>query len=85
MKSLQVVDELIDKKILVQGIPIKLQTLVEKRMIIKNFNECAITYNEWANQNNFPIIASSKSLIDQAYNELKYWYKEVPDSIYRLE
>lgn len=59
------------------GVPIKLQTLVEKKMIIKNFNECALIYNQWADDNGFPIITGNDEIISQAYNELKNWYSDV--------
>jgi hypothetical protein len=58
-----------------------MQTLIEKKMIIKNFNECAITYNEWASKNDYPIIKDSQEIIDQAYNELKNWYEEIPSNL----
>jgi len=37
--------------ILVSGIPIKKQTLREKRYMIKNFNQCVDAYNDWIAQN----------------------------------
>ena len=41
---------LVDNGFLVSPIPIKLQTLKEKKEIIKNYNECIIWYNEWVNK-----------------------------------
>jgi hypothetical protein len=38
---------------MVTGVPIKLQSLREKKHIIKNFNECISWYNEWVDLNNF--------------------------------
>lgn len=38
---------------LVTGIPIKLQTLSEKRSIIKNYESCITWYNQWVAENNY--------------------------------
>ena len=38
---------------LVTGIPIKLQSLHEKKQIIKNFNSCITWYNNWVEKNTF--------------------------------
>jgi hypothetical protein len=75
------IDKLVKDRIMVTGVPIKLQTLVEKKMMIKNFSECAIIYNEWADENGFPIIKDNQEIVDQAYNELKNWYTEVPNTL----
>ena len=81
LKSLNDINDLIEDRIMVTGVPIKLQTLVEKKMIIKNFNECAVVYNEWAIDNGFPVIKDNDEIINQAYNELKNWYTEVPNTL----
>ena len=41
------IQELVDKKILVTGVPIKLQTRAEKRRLIRNWTEVVEWYNEW--------------------------------------
>jgi|SaaInlStandDraft_5_1057022.scaffolds.fasta_scaffold51164_2 hypothetical protein len=74
----QDIKQMVDDRILHYGIPIKLQTLVEKRMIVKNFNECATWYNEWACENGFNTIKDSAEIINQARDELKHWYEEIP-------
>ena len=38
--------------LLVSNIPVKLQSLNEKKQIIKNFDECVGWYNQWARKNN---------------------------------
>lgn len=38
---------------LISPVPIKLQSLAEKRSIVKNFDECLLWYNEWVGQNKF--------------------------------
>jgi hypothetical protein len=80
--SYQNIKKMVDQKVLVNGIPIKLQTLVEKKMIIKNFNDCATIYNEWASENGYPIIESSEEIINQAREELKIWYEEIPNNLF---
>jgi hypothetical protein len=47
------INELVDNGFLVDGVPIKLQSLSEKQSIFKNFEECIIWYNDWVNKNNF--------------------------------
>ena len=51
VKSLKNIEELIDLGVLVTGIPIKLQTMAEKRKIIRNFDQCVETYNRWVENN----------------------------------
>ena len=45
--------KLVNDGFLVTGIPLKLQSLKEKNLIIKNFNECLEWYNEWVTTNKF--------------------------------
>lgn len=80
-KTKKIIENVINGNDLGIGVPIKLQTLVEKKMIIKNFNECAVVYNEWAIDNGFPVIKDNDEIINQAYNELKNWYTEVPNTL----
>lgn len=47
IKSYQAIDELVEHKILVTGVPIKLQTMMEKRRLIRNFDQCVEAYNQW--------------------------------------
>lgn len=46
-------EELVDKGFLVTTVPIKLQSLKEKKDIIKNFKELMNLYNQWVQKNNF--------------------------------
>lgn len=41
------IQQLVDQGFLVTGVPIKLQSLQEKKSIVKNFQECVDWYNEW--------------------------------------
>jgi len=46
-------NSLVEDGFMVTGVPIKLQSLKEKKHIIKNFNECISWYNDWVDKNNF--------------------------------
>jgi hypothetical protein len=78
VKSILKINELVQDRTIVSGIPIKLQTLVEKKLMIENFNECAIIYNEWAIVNNFTPIKDTEEIINQAHKELSVWYSTIP-------
>lgn len=51
--TFQTVNKLVDQGFLVTGIPIKLQSLQEKKAVINNFTETINWYNEWVERNNF--------------------------------
>jgi hypothetical protein len=63
-----------DKKILTSKMPIKLQTLAEKAMLIKNFPECIDAYNRWCDKNQNNKHLSNEDLLDLALDELQGWY-----------
>jgi hypothetical protein len=63
-----------EKKILTSKMPIKLQTLAEKAMLIKNFPECIDAYNRWCDKNQNSKHLSGEDLLDLALTELKGWY-----------
>jgi hypothetical protein len=66
---------------LVSGVPIKLQTLAEKKKIIKNFDECVEVYNNWVDENNMGEKYTSEDIKLIANNEVKEWYNEVPQTL----
>ena len=51
IKTNQSIDRMRELGIMVGNIPIKKQTLAEKRFIIKNFDTCLDLYNTWADSN----------------------------------
>lgn len=53
MNTKNQINELVRNGFLVTPIPIKLQTLKEKKQIIKNFDQCIEWYNEWVTENQF--------------------------------
>jgi hypothetical protein len=44
-KAHNAIQELVDHKVLTTPVPIKLQTMLEKKLLVKNFNECVEAYN----------------------------------------
>ena len=60
--------------ILVNGIPIKKQTLAEKQVMVKNFDQCIDVYNSWAMQN--PSLAKpidTNQIEKQKQQEKDFW------------
>jgi len=45
METTAAIQELVDHKVLVTPVPIKLQTMLEKKLLVKNFDECVEAYN----------------------------------------
>jgi hypothetical protein len=74
------ISELVEDKILVTPIPIKLQTLAEKAMIVKNFSEIVEVYNNWCNKNNIQMNANVTDLADSAIKELRQLYNTIYDT-----
>jgi hypothetical protein len=78
VKSIKSMDELVENKVLVTGVPIKLQTLAEKKLLINNFNELLDVYNEWAAKNNYAHI-TGEQLSTESMGELSNWYDDLPN------
>lgn len=70
------IDELVQHKILDMPIQIKLQTMIEKKLCIKNFDQCVIWYNEWVSANNFGQIYSESAAAESELDELKSWHAD---------
>jgi hypothetical protein len=73
------IQELVDHKVLVTPVPIKLQTLLEKRLLIQNFDECVSVYNEWMQDEHSKINGLGPSIsyddIDQQTQaEIQHWH-----------
>lgn len=75
------INNLVKQGVLVTGIPIKLQTLAEKRKIIKNFDQCIEVYNKWVDKNELGEKYSDSDLKLIANDESKRWYNEVPTNL----
>lgn len=72
------IQELVKSGALVSGVPIKLQTMAEKRKIIKNFDECIEWYNDWVDLNGLGEKYTDTDLKLIANNEVKQWYFDAP-------
>lgn len=67
-------DELVKYKILDLPLQIKLQTMIEKKLCIRNFDQCVEWYNEWVVANNFGTVYSAHTAYDSEIEELKSWH-----------
>jgi len=60
---------------LVNPIPIKLNTMMEKASMINNYRECFETYNKWCEyRNQQDRIIDFEQLKDMVLDELNFWY-----------
>jgi hypothetical protein len=69
------IDDLESKKIITSKMPIKLQTLAEKALLIKNFSECIDAFNLWCKKRNREDdIIDNEELAKKAFSEVNDWY-----------
>lgn len=69
------INQLVMDRTIISGVPIKLQTLGEKAVLVKNFQECVDTYNDWSSKQNGNYQKFSlEDLGHLAFNEIKNWY-----------
>lgn len=81
VKAYQGIQELVTNGTMVTGIPIKLQTLGEKRKIIKNFDECVRVYNIWVEKNGLGQPYTDQELKAISHEENSFWYKQIPNNL----
>jgi len=67
--------ELVEHKVLVTPVPIKLQTMVEKKLLIRNFDQCVATYNEWVEKNGIGKFYTEDMLNISMTRELAAWHQ----------
>lgn len=70
----QSIDRMVHLGILVTSIPIKKQTLLEKKFMIENFDQCVGVFNTWAEKN--PTIAApidSNDIAESVTKDLQNW------------
>jgi hypothetical protein len=70
------IDELVDHKVLVTPVPIKLQTMLEKKLLIKNFKECVDCYNEWVDKNKIGVPYTLDDIDNSAQEEIVKWHAQ---------
>lgn len=73
-ETYKTVSQMVSDRTLIHGIPIKLQTLAEKALMVKNFKECIDAYNDWSAKNNLEHRYSIEELGEIALTELSDWY-----------
>ena len=68
------INQMIDLGIIINGPPIKKQTLNEKRKTIKNFDALIEIYNQWA-KNNCDIASAidTESILEKSHRESSFW------------
>lgn len=70
------IKQLVANKIMPTGVPIKLQTLIEKKLLIKNFNQCVDTYNEWVAKNKVGKPYTEEQLAIKMKKEISSWHAQ---------
>ena len=74
LKAHSHLQELVENKVLISNVPLKLQTFAEKRLLIKNFNECVDFYNNWSEKNNLGKKYTFDDIDEISYQELQNWH-----------
>ena len=74
VKTYHTIDELIKNNVLVTGIPIKLQTMLEKRRLIRNFDQCVEVYNNWVTQHGVGDPYTHTDINSLSFKELGHWH-----------
>jgi hypothetical protein len=75
------IQRMVTDGILATCIPIKLQTLIEKKHLIQNFQECLDTYNAWAEKHKLNKSLTMEQLTNQAQTELINWHAPSAQSL----
>lgn len=77
VKTYAAIDQMVNDRVLVTPVPIKLQTMLEKKLLIKNFDQCVDAYNEWTVRTGHGQYYTPEDLAQHAYNEIVKWH-DVP-------
>jgi hypothetical protein len=59
---------------LASGVPIKLQTMLEKRFLVQNFDQCVDTYNRWCQRTGHGTPVEQQALLATATEEMQQWH-----------
>ena len=68
------INELVENKVLVTPVPIKLQTMLEKKLLVKNFSQCVDVYNNWAEKKGVGTHYTEEGLQLTMKEEIKSWH-----------
>jgi hypothetical protein len=73
-KSFKAIQELVENKVLVTPVPIKLQTMLEKKLLIKNFDECVEVYNKWVKEKGVGTPYTLDDINQGIKEEIQQWH-----------
>jgi len=74
LKATQSIEQMQSLGIVTSGIPIKKQTLRDKRLSVKNFDQCVDVYNQWISENPGMALQLTHDQIDnQIEQEQEQW------------
>jgi len=76
-KSQRAIEELVENKILTSNVPIKLQTMLEKRMLTRNFDQAVEWYNQWVDSRGLGEHYTDKDIVKSSEQEIRR-YHDVP-------
>lgn len=68
------IQQMVTDGILATGVPIKLQTMLEKSFLIENFKECLDIYNQWCQDTGFCRPIEQALLLENSIKELQSWH-----------
>lgn len=74
INSYKAIGELVQHKILVSAVPIKLQTMMEKRQLIRNFDQCVESYNQWVKEYGIGDLYTDADIKKLSLNEISTWH-----------
>ena len=76
------INQMIELGIVINGPPVKKQTLAEKMKIVKNFDQLTEAYNQWV-KNNLDIATPivNESLLTQVQQETQFWHNSTTNLI----
>ena len=67
------ISSLVKQKRLLWGVPLKMNTLLDKRNKIENFSECVDRYNEWCKESNYYQRVTTDILEERIERENKFY------------
>jgi len=73
------IKQLVSDEVMITPLSIKLQTLAEKAMIVKNFSQIVEVYNKWCMKNNIELTTERINLAESAKKELETLYGIIND------
>jgi hypothetical protein len=79
--TIKSIEQLQQSGFLVTGVPLKLQSLAEKKKIIKNFTQCVEWYNQWVEKNSIGKIYTNDELDQQSVDEEEFLNRPIAQQL----